>query len=99
MQKQLENKRKRRRGTHQSIDDKHLARLIIVLASCDNIPLLSLASVASRNSNRIEVGTEISRKEVDEQALTIGGLNKNRVRIMQNKLEQDEWGGGGSHKP
>jgi hypothetical protein len=47
--------------TYQSVDQKHGSRLVIMLAFGNDIPQLSLGSIARTNLNGVQVCTEISR--------------------------------------
>jgi len=60
-----------------SVDDQHGSRDIVVLALCDDIPLLVGVSVTGCNLDRRQVGAKVAREDIGKKALPIGGLERN----------------------
>ena len=62
----------------QSANNEHGTLLVIVLASGNDVPLLSSTTIARLFLNGDQVLAEVSRSRINEEALSGGGLDSNR---------------------
>ena len=67
--------------TYQGADDQHRPSLVVVLPARDDVPLLTSAAVARFDLDRGQVGAEVSRQFIDEEALSIGRLRCQSVVV------------------
>jgi hypothetical protein len=66
----------------QCADHEHSAWLVDMLPSRNDIPELSVTPVTDTNLNWSQIGTEVSRQLINEEALSIGSLPMSSTSVL-----------------